>query len=138
MANFNYNVIIANIHEAYSFFYKLSNNEINFSNLKNDYSKFLITIMPVVPHLASECLEKLNMKSNSWPNLNKKYLIEENITIVVQFNGKKRGTIEAIKDVSEQNLIKDIQNSKPFDKFLKENKIKKYFYVKDRLINILI
>ncbi len=138
LANFNYNVIIANIHEAYSFFYKLSNNEINFSNLKNDYSKFLITIMPVVPHLASECLEKLNMKSNSWPNLNKKYLIEENITIVVQFNGKKRGTIEAIKDVSEQNLIKDIQNSKPFDKFLKENKIKKYFYVKDRLINILI
>ena len=91
-----------------------------------------------MPHLASECLERLNMDSKSWPNLNKKYLIEENVTIVVQFNGKKRGTIEAIKNVSEQNLIKDIQNSKLFDKFLKENKIKKYFYVKDRLINILI
>ena len=42
------------------------------------------------------------------------------------------------KDISEENLVKDLVKSKTFDKFLKGNKIKKQFFVKNRLINFLI
>ncbi len=138
LSNFNYNVIIANIHEAYSFLYKITNSEIFFSNLKDEYSKFLISIIPVMPHLANECLEKLSINTSSWPTLDKKYLIEDIVAVVVQFNGKKRGIIEVKKDTAEKDLIYNIKKSKAFEKFLKNNKIKKYFYVKNRLINILI
>ena len=56
----------------------------------------------------------------------------------MQINGKKRGVINTEKDISEENLIKELLSSKTFDKFLKDNKIKKQFYVKNRLINFLL
>ncbi len=138
LSNFHYNVIVANIHEAYGFLNQITSKNQNFSNLVEDYSKFLISITPVVPHLASECLSQFNIKNYSWPNIDSKLLIEENVKIVVQINGRKRGIINSKKDISDLELVKELKNSKDFDKFLKENKIKKYFYVKNRLINILV
>ena len=58
--------------------------------------------------------------------------------MVVQINGKKRGIINVKKDISEKDLLQEILNSKSFDKFLKQNNIKKQFYIKNRLINFLV
>ena len=138
LSNFHYNVIIANIHEAHSFFSQIVKKEENFSNLLDDYSKFLISITPVIPHLSNECLEQLKINNLNWPSIDEKFLNEEKINIVVQINGKKRGVINTEKDISEENLIKELLSSKTFDKFLKDNKIKKQFYVKNRLINFLL
>tara|TARA_B100001758_G_scaffold247380_1_gene264964 strand:- start:840 stop:3374 length:2535 start_codon:yes stop_codon:yes gene_type:complete len=138
LSNFQYNVIIANIHEAYSYLNELSKKDKNFSNISAEYIKFLISITPVIPHFSSECLDELKVKEYSWPSIDKKFLIEENVPIVVQINGKKRGIIEVEKDINEKNLVQKISVSKTFDKFLKNTKIKKYFYVKNRLINFLI
>ena len=138
LSNFHYNVIIANIHEAHSFFSQIVKKEENFSNLLDDYSKFLISITPVIPHLSNECLEQLKINNLNWPSIDEKFLNEEKINIVVQINGKKRGIINTEKDISEENLIKELLSSKTFDKFLKDNKIKKQFYVKNRLINFLL
>ena len=137
LSNFNYNVIIANIHEAYSFFNQIVKENKNYSNLQEDYIKFLISITPVLPHLSNECLNIFKIKNYKWPEINKELLIEEKVNIVVQINGKKRGTIFTKKDVKEEDLIKEILSGKNFDKFLKENNIKKHFYVKNRLINFL-
>ena len=138
LSNFHYNVIIANIYEAYTFFNQIIKSEENYENLVSDYSKFLISISPVLPHLSNECLSKLNINNYIWPDIDHKFLVEENISIVVQFNGKKRGIINTKKDILGEDLVKEIIKSKTFDKFLKENTIKKHFYVKNRLINFLI
>ena len=138
LSNFHYNVIIANIYEAYTFFNQIIKREENYENLVSDYSKFLISISPVIPHLSNECLSKLNINNYIWPDIDHKFLVEENISIVVQFNGKKRGIINTKKDILGEDLVKEIIKSKTFDKFLKENTIKKHFYVKNRLINLLI
>ncbi len=136
--NFNYNVIIANIHEAYSFFSKIISKDQNYLNLVEAFAKFMISISPVVPHLSYECLEKLNIRNFNWPNTEEKYLFEENIKIVVQFNGKKKGMFETKKNISEDTLTKEILDSKSFDKIFENKKIKKQFYVSNRLINFII
>ena len=138
LSNFSYNVIIANIHEAYTFLYQLSKKELNYENLTEDYIKFLVSISPVVPHLSSECLNQLNINKYEWPEINEEFLIEENVSVVVQFNGKKRGIIDIKKDSPEEDLVKEIFESKTFDKYLKNNTIKKQIYVRNRLINFLI
>ena len=138
LSNFSYNVIIANIHEAYAFLYQLSKKELNYENLTEDYIKFLVSISPVVPHLSSECLNQLNINKYEWPEINEEFLIEENVSVVVQFNGKKRGIIDIKKDSPEEDLVKKIFESKTFDKYLKNNTIKKQIYVRNRLINFLI
>ena len=138
LSNFQYNVIIANIHEAYSFFLELTKEDQNFSNLKNDYIKFLVSISPVIPHFSSECLSQLNTSQILWPSIDEKFLLEENVNIVVQFNGKKRGIYETKKDISEESLIEEILQNKHFEKYFKGNKIKKHIYVNNRLINFII
>ena len=135
--NFQYNVIIANIHEAHTFFSQVVKKDENYLNLEKDYIKFLISLTPIIPHLSSECLSEINSDELNWPNINEKFLVEETTSIVVQINGKKRGILTVTKNISEEDLIKFIFNSKTFDKYLKENTIKKQFYVKNRLINFL-
>jgi len=138
LSNFQYNVIIANIHEAYSFFSELTKDDQNYSNLKKDYIKFLVSISPVIPHFSSECLSQLNTSQILWPSIDEKFLLEENVNIVVQFNGKKRGIYETKKDISEESLIEEILQNKHFEKYFKGNKIKKHIYVNNRLINFII
>ena len=47
-------------------------------------------MLPIVPHIASECLELNNFKENkNWPPYDEKMLEEEIIKIVIQINGKK-------------------------------------------------
>ena len=57
--------------------------------LKN-YGKILITMLPIIPHFASECLKTLNIGSLIWPEYDENLIKEENIPYVIQFNGKKR------------------------------------------------
>tara|TARA_Y100001970_G_scaffold293001_1_gene437105 strand:+ start:464 stop:2998 length:2535 start_codon:yes stop_codon:yes gene_type:complete len=136
--NFQYNVIIANIHEAHTFFTNAIKQNKNHSNLKVDYIKFLTSISPVIPHFSNECLSHLDANDNLWPIIEEKFLVEEKVNIVVQFNGKKRGVFQTNKDISEDKLIEVIIENKLFEKYLKGNKIKKQIYVKNRLINFII
>ena len=103
-----------------------------------DYIKFLTSISPVIPHFANECLSHLDANDNLWPIIEEKFLVEEKVNIVVQFNGKKRGVFQTNKDISEDKLIEVIIENKLFEKYLKGNKIKKQIYVKNRLINFII
>ena len=95
-------------------------------------------MMPVTPHLASEYLEKFNyQKKFKWPEINDKFLVNENYEIVIQVNGKKRNTISTEKDVTENELIKKIQSGKFINKYLENTKLIKTIYVKGRLINFI-
>ena len=42
-------------------------------NLKENFEKILIVMMPVIPHLASECLDKIKKEGKlAWPSVNEK------------------------------------------------------------------
>ena len=136
---FRYNVIIASYHEIYSYFKKISENKINSKNLKNCFEKIMLIMLPVVPHLANECLENLKFsKEVNWPKVDKKYLSEEFIEIVIQVNGKKRGLITVKKQIDEAKIINQIKTEKIIEKYLNNGKLIKTIYVKDRLINYII
>ena len=96
-------------------------------------------MLPVTPHLANECLEKLEFnKKVQWPEVNKKYLSEEVNEIVIQVNGKKRGSISVKKEIDEAIIINQIKTEKIIEKYLNDRKLIKTIYVKDRLINYII
>jgi len=137
--NFNYNVIIANMHETYNFLYKHFEENKNSNDLIDCYSKMLIIFSPVLPHLISECLSEIDYNDkNVWPKVEEKYLEKSEVSFVIQINGKKRLLINTEKDVSESNLLDMIKKEKLLDKYLINSKIKKIIFVKNRLMNILI
>ena len=136
--NFSYNVIIANLHEAYSFLMKEVEKEYSKNTLINSYKKILIIMMPIIPHFANECLNIIEKEKNiRWPDIEEKFLLEENISYVIQINGKKRGLIEAQKNLKENDILKMIKNSKNISKHLLDQNIKKIIFIENKLINLI-
>jgi len=139
LEKFNYNVIIANLYESYNFFNQKLNSSIEKKSLLDNYSKFLTIISPIIPHFSSECLDDLKLKSfQKWPEVDKNLIKKDIIEYVIQVNGKKRATLKYMKDISEETLINEIKDNSITKKILENKKIKKSFFVKNRLINILI
>ena len=88
---FHYNVLVANFHETYNYLNKEIEKPINYLSLSKNYKKILSIMHPVMPHLISECLIELEPKmSLEWPTADHKKILNKNINIVVQINGKKR------------------------------------------------
>ena len=136
---FRYNVIIASFHEIYSYFKKIVEKNENFKNLKNNFEKILILMIPITPHLAYECLERFNYnKKLYWPTVEEKYLKKEKNDIVIQINGKKRNIISVENNIEEEILIKKISNEDLISKYLDNKKIAKIIYVKNRIINYIV
>jgi len=139
LKQFNYNVIIANMHEAYNFLIKAKEYKYNKKILTDNYSKILTIMSPVIPHLIFECLETLNLDGfQRWPDVDKKILESKSTKIVVQINGKKKDLIETQKDLEEDDLLKIIYKSEKMKKSFENQKIVKTIYIKNRLINILL
>ena len=136
---FHYNVIIANIYEIYNFLNQSINGELNSQELRENYTKILSVLLPIVPHYASECLNDLNDNIfQNWPQIDKKMLQEDYVEYVVQINGKKRAMIKTNKDISQEELISKIKNNEKIKNIFENKIIDKSFFVKNRLINILI
>ena len=139
LEKFHYNVIVANLYEAYNFFTQKLNNKINKNTLLDSYTKFLSIITPIIPHFTSECLVDLKLNPfQKWPDVDKNLIKSDTVEYVIQINGKKRATLKSIKDISEKELIKEIMENKNTKKIMENKKINKCFFVKNRLINILI
>lgn len=62
-------------------------------------------IGPMLPHLGEELWSELGYQTllvdSPWPEFDSSLLVEDNVTVAVQINGKLRGTIDLPKDVSQ-------------------------------------
>jgi len=138
LEKFHYNVIIANFHETYNFLNKEIEKPINSFELAENYKKILCLLQPVVPHLALECLKELDEKYiPTWPLADLKIIKKETFNIVIQIDGKKRGLLVSASESTEEQLIKGIKENGNINKFIKDKKIKKSIYIKNKLINLI-
>ena len=139
LEKFNYNVLIASLYETYNFLSDIINEKINGKILFKNYQKILILICPLIPHFSSECLESLNISEKiEWPDIDESKLKSNQVNYVIQFDGKKRGNLLSKLDLNEKELLVEILKEDKLKKYLEGKKIKKSFFVKNKLINILM
>ena len=139
LERFSYNVIVANMHETYNFLFKLLENDTSNKQIKENYKKILTVFSPVIPHFIFECLEDLKSDTfQKWPEVNKKLLEVEEVQFVIQINGKKRATLSTVKDIDQKTLMEELKKNDKINKNFIDKKIMKIFFVKNRLINILL
>ncbi len=140
--NFNLNVAIAKIYEITSLFEDNVTKKLSNKILLESQVKFIKVIMPFAPHLACECLSKLEgvnfYDEIQWPKGDKSLLKDQEVTLVVQVNGKKRGLIVAKKDLSEKEALIEAKKIDNIKKNLKDRKILKNIFVKNKIINFII
>jgi leucyl-tRNA synthetase len=120
---FRYNIIVATMHEIYSFLKKIVDTGLNHENLIDNYKKLLVVMSPIIPHLANECLEKNNINQKiSWPTVDKTTLDTDTTSIVIQVNGKKRNVISVQKDTDEENIKNTIYEENLILKYTENKK----------------
>jgi leucyl-tRNA synthetase len=72
-----------------------------------------------------------------WPKADKKFLLEENVKFIIQFNGKTRKIIVSKKDISENLLLIKIKEDKKLNEYLKNKNIQKKIFIPNKLMNII-
>ena len=135
--NFQHNIVIANIHEIYNLFYDhVINNKTSNKTLKKEWEKITILLIPLVPHLAHECCEKIN-KKYYWPKHDPKLLKDESCTIVIQVDGRKRGILKMPTNSKEIMVIKKSKEIDNVSKHIENTTIIKNIYIKNKLLNFI-
>jgi len=104
---------------------------------------FLISmIAPMMPHLAEECHAALGGKeliaNSSWPAFDKTLIIDDNVTMPVQINGKKRGHLIIARNADQITLEKAVLSLDCVVARLNGNSPKKIIVVSQRIVNIVI
>ena len=139
LEKFHYNVIVANFYETYNFLIKEIEKPTDYLELSENYKKILNLMLPVMPHLASECLNELDPKIiPKWPSADHAKILKKTYNIVIQINGKKRALLNFEYEIEENELIKKVRENSIISKFIKNDVIKKSIYIKNKLINIII
>ena len=111
-------------------------------SLSKEFSKGLLLILaPFAPHIAEELWEMIGEKPSihkqPWPKFDPKLIVESEITIVVQINGKLRDNIVVSADASEDEIKSKASSSETVKKFTAGKKIVKVIYVPKKLVNIV-
>ena len=137
--NFSLNVVVANVYSIYNLLFQSMGKEVSNNCFKKNYCKFLKILIPFIPHIANECLEQLGEKNvDTWPEIERKLNMNEDIKIAVQINGKTRKVIVVSKNLNEKDIMNECLKDKKLGELLNTNKILKTVFVKNKIINYLI
>lgn len=73
-----------------------------------------------------------------WPKYDPKYLIDEEIELIVQIDGKVRGRIMVKKGIEKEEVIRKAKETEAIGKWLEKATISKVIYVPDKLLNFVL
>nr|WP_314441594.1 leucine--tRNA ligase [uncultured Sphingomonas sp.] len=102
----------------------------------------IVLIAPMAPHLAEEAWAALGgeglIVDQPWPAFDPALLVDEEVTIAVQVNGKLRHTLTASRGMAREDLQAMALGAEKIAGLLGDAAPKKVIVVPDRLVNIVL
>lgn len=99
-------------------------------------------LAPFVPHFACEVAEKLGVEDiavvAAWPTVDESALVQNEITLAVQVQGKRRGEITIAKDADQDAALAAAQADESIAKWMDGMQIVKVILVPGRLLNVVV
>ena len=102
---------------------------------------FLKLLNPFAPHVTEELNKLLGLDPivlDEWPSYDSNLIVQEKVTIAVQFNGKTRGTIEVGPDTSEKVVIELVKSDPKLSKYFDGMTTIKSINIPNKLINFVL
>jgi leucyl-tRNA synthetase len=109
--------------------------------------RFLVVLSPFAPHIASELWEKLNtnftdvpgdITGQPWPAYDERLLVEDEVEVVLQINGKVRDRMQmSILATEEQMKTAALSNPKIQERIAGKN-VRNVVVVPKKLVNIVV
>ena len=105
------------------------------------FRSFLILLNPFAPHLTEELWEQLKYEGScleaEWPAYDKSLLVEEEIEMVVQVNGKVRSRIQVAAAATKEELESSALTDSKIADLIEALTVRKVIVVPGRLVNIV-
>lgn len=111
---------------------------------KSIFEPFILLLSPFAPHIAEELWQRLSHQKTlayePWPEYNEEFLKEDTVEIVVQFNGKVRGTMNVpVEKAKDRETLKTIAlESDIVQQRVKGKEIVKIIAVPGKLVNVVV
>jgi len=102
----------------------------------------VLLLSPIVPHFCEELWQSLGHDRStllqSWPAYNEDALVQDELLIVVQVNGKLRSKFTASADAPEEELKAMALADERIQKFIGDKPVRKVVVVKNKLVNVVV
>ena len=102
---------------------------------------FVKMLAPIAPHVSEELWQRLGNQETityqPWPTYNASLLVDDEIEIVVQVNGKVRAKINIPKDLSKEDMQELALQNENVKLSIEGKEIKKVIAVPQKLVNIV-
>lgn len=142
---FQFNTAIAAIMELVNTLY-LSREHLHDSEggrkvLSSALSTVLTLLSPMTPHVCEELWTELGHKTpiatEPWPQWNPEAIVQDQVTVVLQINGKLRGKMEVPAGTTKENLEQQARQDPHILRHLENVNVRKVIVVPDKLVNIV-
>jgi len=101
----------------------------------------LLLLSPFVPHITDELWHRMGrttfLINEPWPVFDSKATKEDEITLVIQVNGKLRDRLSLPADITEQKVRAMVQKQEKIKKHLEGKTVHKIIYIPRKLVNIV-
>jgi leucyl-tRNA synthetase len=98
-------------------------------------------IAPMMPHLAEECWRALGgeglVAEAPWPALDRAQLVEDEITLPVQVNGRKRADITVSRDADAKAIESAVLALDAVQRAIEGRPVRKFIVVPQRIVNVV-
>ncbi|MFQ6091264.1 MAG: leucine--tRNA ligase [bacterium] len=137
---FHFNTAISALMEYVNYLY-LEEGRINSGDWSRALETLALLLAPMAPHLGEELWERTNHKGSifkhPWPGYDEEAIKTDEITVVVQINGKIRAHLQVEADISEDELKRVAFDNERVQKYTAGKEIKRTVYVQKRLLSIV-
>ncbi len=138
---FHFNTAIAAVMELVNAIYGFDGKDRHPEVVREALEAVVRLLAPFVPHLSEELWGALGhtdgVEAPGWPRWDEAALVQEEITVVVQVNGKVRGKITVAVDASEEQVREGALNSPNVSRFLEGATVRKVIVIPGRLVNVV-
>lgn len=104
--------------------------------------QLLLLLAPFAPHLTEELWEEIgnaySIHNQEYPVYDESKILDDVIVIGIQVNGKLRGEVGVTKEDTMESVKEKVLNLENIVKYIEGNDIKKFIYVPNKIVNIVI
>lgn len=101
----------------------------------------VLMLAPFAPHFAEECWERLGEAPTvfdaQWPVFDPALVIEDEVEIVVQVNGRRRSQVKVGRDADEATVVAAALREDAVQRFVEGQTVEKRILVPNRLLNLV-
>lgn len=102
----------------------------------------VVMLAPYAPHFAEECWERLGHDTSvmdaTWPAFDAALVLDQQVEIVVQVNGKVRGRIAVPRGTGEAAAVAAAKTEGAVRTAIHGKEVRKVVFVPDRVVNLVV